>query len=645
MEELFIRAMNVSITASFLVLAIVCYRSFARSAPKWASVLLWGLVALRLIFPFNIESSLSLIPSKSTIPTTITQDRFPALDTGIPPLDEAINPIISSSAETRPEYSASPMQVAMTVLGWIWLSVMIAMLIYMVSSFIYLRVKTRIALEREDGVYLCDDIKTPFILGIIKPRIYLPSGISDCDYHFVIAHERVHIRRLDHIWKPLGFILLSVYWFAPLLWIGYMLLCRDIEAACDERVISDLSDKERADYSEALLSLGIKNRSVFTCTPAFCEISVRSRISAISKYKKPTGAVILASLLVCTVFAACFLTYRKSTAIAVNEGIWYAGKVIAAVNADAGCEDAPRIVFTEGGDVLVESRNLADAAYVGLGKMNTAYLSLAEYRTLFENLIFRQGYGAEYFHKKVCAVWRITPSTSSGIEHEEIYLLRSQESLYMGYADSDRISALYEFRFNETLPTYLYTMTYKSEESVDTSIILDTGSGIATVLFGGNLNYKAIGVYQYENSRLTITSRDSFAIKLVFLDTGDGLIYSEEDSDTKGFDRLLPDKASFSGYYQLYGASRDSIWYDINDDGRYEAIFANIGSGGALHYVVISMGNILENNSIPFTEYDDLSFEEKDGTLYLIGEYKEGDFNSYRYRVDFVENQLIFIRE
>ncbi|MBE6634851.1 MAG: hypothetical protein E7617_01445 [Ruminococcaceae bacterium] len=645
MEELFIRAINVSITASFLVLAIICYRFLIKSSPKWIAVLLWGFVALRLLVPFSIESSLSVIPSESTIPPTITADRFPALDTGIPPLNEVINPAISSSITSHPEYSANPFQILISVLGWVWISGMACMLALMTASLIYLRVRTRIALEGEGGIYLCDYVKTPFILGIIKPRIYLPSDISEKSYSFVVAHERAHVKRLDHVWKPLGFILLSVYWFNPILWLGYLLFCRDIESACDERVISTLSAGEKADYSEALLSLGIKNKLLFVCAPAFCEISVKSRISAISRYTAPTGAVIGTSLIICAIFAACFLTYKKTDTVSVNEGIWYAGKVIAAASTDTGCDSAPRVVFTEGGDILVESKDISAGAYVGLGKMHTAYISLSEYRSLFEHLIFRQGYDAEYFHERVRGAWRITPTAKSGIDHEEIYLLRSQESLYMGYADDDRISALYEFRFNEVLPTYLYTMTYKSEDSVDTSIILDTGSGIATVLFGGNINYRAIGTYKYENSRLIITSRDSFGIKLVFTDTGDALIYSEEKSDTKEFDRLLPDKASFSGYYQLYGASQDSIWCDIDENGRYEILLANIGSDGALHYYLLSMGEIYANNSIPFTAYDDIRFEEKDGSLYLIGEYKEGDFNSYRYRVTFSENKLIFTLE
>ena len=645
MEYLFIHALNISITASFLVLAIILYRLFAKKAPKWVSVLLWGLVGLRLLFPFSIESAISLIPSKNTIPTTITHDRYPALDTGFGSVDEIVNPILSGSMEARPEYSANPMHVWITALGWIWLAVMLCMLLYMAASFIYLRVKTRVKVEREDNIYLCDYVKTPFILGIIRPHIYLPSDISEKDYSHVVAHERAHIKRCDHIWKPLGFLLLSVYWFNPLLWVAYLLLCRDIESACDEKVISDLGDNDKADYSEALLTLGIKSRVISACPLAFGEVSVKSRVSAISKYKKPATIAIVISLVVCTIFAVCFLTYKKNNTVAIDQGIWYAGKVIGSTDANATCDDVPLFVFTENGDLLVESKNLADLSYVGLGKMNSAYVSKSEYESLFEGVTFREGYDAEYFHSAIKAAWRITPSVSSGIDHKEVYLLRSEKELYMGYADDGKIGTLYELRFNEALPTYLYTLQYTAPSRTNTSLILDSSNGTGRITFGDDLNYTALGVYKYENSRLIFTTTDSFELKLVFMDVGGLLIYSEKDSDISGFTELLPDGISFQGAYQLYAATYCTKWFDINSDGKHELIAANIGNNGTLWYVVHVQGVTLANNTIPFTKYDDVKFEEKDGSLYLVCEYSAVDYNSYRYKVSFDGEKLIFTPE
>lgn len=645
MGDLFIHVFNISITASFLVLAIIIYRLFAKKAPKWVSVLLWGLVGLRLLLPFNIESSLSLIPSKNTIPTTIAHDRYPALDTGFGSIDEIVNPILSGSMEAHPEYSSNPMNTLITILGWIWLGVMLCMLTYMAASFIYLRIKTKVKVEREDGIYLCDYVKTPFILGIIRPRIYLPSDISDKDYSLVVAHERAHIKRLDHIWKPLGFLLLSIYWFNPLLWIAYILLCRDIESACDEKVIADIGDNEKADYAEALLSLGVKSRVISACPLAFGEVSVKSRVSAIAKYKKPATIAIVISLVVCTLFAVCFLTYKKNNAVAIEQGIWYAGKVIGAKDTKTTCDDVPLFVFTENGDILVESNNLAELSYVGLGKMNSAYVSKSEYESLFEGVTFREGYDAEYFHSSINAAWRITPSVSSGIDHKEVYLLRSEKELYMGYADDNKIGTLYELRFNETLPTYLYTLKYTSSEVNNAALILDSSNGTGRITFGDHSSYTALGTYEYNNARLIFTTTDYFELKLVFLDVGGALIYSEKDSDTHGLSGLLPDGISFRGYYQLYGASHCTKFFDINNDGNHELVSVNIGNGGNLWYLVHSQGVALANSTIPFTKYDDIRFEEKDDSLYLVCEYSSVDFNSYRYKVTFDGEYLMFTPE
>ena len=644
MEDLFIHVLNISITAGFLVLAIILYRLFAKKAPKWVSVLLWGLVGLRLLLPFDIESAWSLIPSKNTIPTTITHDRYPALDTGFGSVDEIVNPILSGSMEARPEYSSNPMQTLITILGWIWLAVAVCMLLYMAASFIYLRIKTRVKVEREDTIYLCDYVKTPFILGSIRPRIYLPSDISDKDYSLVVAHERSHIRRLDHIWKPLGFLLLSVYWFNPLLWVAYVLLCRDIESACDEKVVSDLGDKEKADYSEALLSLGIKSRVISACPLAFGEVSVKSRVSAIARYKKPATIAIVISLAVCTVFAFCFLTYKKNNTVAIDQGIWYAGKVIGATDINTACEDVPRFVFTENGDILVQSNNLADLSYVNLGKRHTAYISENEYEKLFEEITFREGYDAKHFHDNVKVAWRITPSVSSGIQHEEVYLLRSENELYVGFADDGKIPAVYELKFNETVPMYLYTVRYAADDAI-ASIVLDTSSGMARITFGSNINYEAFCTHKYENSKLILTTKDYFELKLVFIDVGGALVFSEKDSDTKGFKDLLSDGTSFHGYYQLYGATSCTEWYDVNGDGKAELVFANIGNDGMLQYIIHRQGAVLANKTTPFTKYDEIKFEVKDDSLFLVCQYGDGDFNSYKYLVTYDGDNLLFTPE
>ena len=641
MEHLFIHVLNISITASFLVLAIIIYRLFAKKAPRWVSVLLWGLVGVRLLLPFELESEISLVPSKSTVPQTITHDRYPALDTGFGSVDEIVNPILSGSMEARPEYSANPMAVWMTVLGWIWLGVMVCMLLYMAASFIYLRIKTRVGVKREDNVYLCDYVKTPFILGVIRPRICLPSDISDKDYIHVVAHEEAHIKRLDHIWKPLGFLLLSVYWFNPLLWVAYVLLCRDIESACDERVISELDDKERAEYSEALLSLGIRARVISACPLAFGEVSVRSRVSAIARYKRPAAVLVAVSVTVVAVFAACFLTYKKNEAVKINTGIWYAQKVVGALEENADCDGTPRLVFTEGGDVLVESDDLSDLCYVRLGKMNRAYISESEYERLFEGVKFREGYSAADLHGSVKTACRITPSISSGVTSDEVYLLRSDDALYMGYRYGERITELYEMCLGEALPTYVYNTEYVSDSTLDARIVLDTELRTGRVVFGSHTSYEAYGKYTYENGKITLITEDDFALKLVFLDVGDALIFSERESNTRGLSGLFDDGATFHSYYRYQRRCSDTKAFDVNGDGAFEVIFAYIGEDGTLYYMIHRYKTLVEG-TVPFTAYDHISFEEEGGSLYLDCEYSDKDMSVYRYRVTLDGEELIF---
>ena len=245
MEDIFINILNMSITASYFALAVIILKGIFRKIPKWISCILWGLVGLRLILPFSFESILSLIPVTETIPSDIMMSREPHITSGIPMLNSVVNPIISESFTPDPSYSVNPLQVVAFILSVLWLTGIGAMLIYTAVSYYLLRRKTLLSIKNEDGTYICDLIDTPFISGIIKPKIYLPSSVNEKERSLIIAHEKAHIKRGDHLWKPLGFLLLSVYWFNPVLWIAYILLCRDIEAACDVRVLRDMDTAER----------------------------------------------------------------------------------------------------------------------------------------------------------------------------------------------------------------------------------------------------------------------------------------------------------------------------------------------------------------------------------------------------------------
>lgn len=314
MAEVFQKLLNMSIAASWLILAVIVLRFLLKRAPKRYTLLLWAVVGLRLALPWSIESALSLIPSAATLPEGIMLEGTPALDTGIAALNEAINPGFTAAFAPEPAASANPLQVLLPVGSMIWLAGMAALLIWALVSWLRLRARMRTAVRLEGNVYESDRADGPFVLGLFRPRVYLPFGLGEAEQGHVLAHEREHIRRGDQVVKLLGFLLLCLHWFNPLVWLAYALLCRDIELACDERAVRDMSPGERADYSQALLDLSRPRRFVSACPLAFGEASVKSRVKSVLNYKKPALWLAALAVVVCVGAAVCFLTDPKAAA-------------------------------------------------------------------------------------------------------------------------------------------------------------------------------------------------------------------------------------------------------------------------------------------------------------------------------------------
>ena len=309
MAAVFLKLLNLSISASWLVLAVLVLRLVSKRSPKWVNVLLWGIVALRLVLPFSIESALSLIPSAETVsPAAVQFDPAPTITSGVSVIDNAVNPSLSEHFAAVPTASVNPLYVWAYLAGWVWLIGLGAMLLYALVSYLRLRRRVSVSLPVQDHIYLCDAISSPFILGVVKPHIYLPSGLDEVQRQNVLAHERAHLARRDHWWKPLGFTLLAVYWFNPVLWLAYTLLCRDIELACDERVIRTMDESAVKTYSTVLLACSMPRKAVITCPLAFGEVGVKERVKNALHYKKPAFWVVAASVAVCVVVAVCFLT-------------------------------------------------------------------------------------------------------------------------------------------------------------------------------------------------------------------------------------------------------------------------------------------------------------------------------------------------
>ncbi len=304
--DFFFWVLNTSISASFLVAAIIILRLILKKAPKAIIVALWGMVAIRLICPFSLESALSLIPSKETIPTE--QFQYQETRNDDYNLHIVSNPIYPEEIDyTMPgDVESTSWDSMYAYFGW--LGGMGVMLIYSAASYIIIKRKVRISAPYKDNILLCDGIKTPFILGVFKPKIYLPSDISDEEKEYVIAHEKAHLKRKDHWWKPLGFLLLSFHWFNPLMWVAYILLCRDIEFACDEKVIRSLGEEGKKPYSEALLNCSVPRKMITSCPVAFGETGVKSRIKSVLNYKKPAFWVILIAVILSIAVGIGFMT-------------------------------------------------------------------------------------------------------------------------------------------------------------------------------------------------------------------------------------------------------------------------------------------------------------------------------------------------
>ena len=346
MNTLFIRLLNLSIAATWIIIAVILIRAFSKKAPKWFPCLLWALVGIRLLCPVTIQSPLSPVASDEVIPVHITSVEETEVDSEIPVIDHTpdtdhgnvnYETVIATSgnnvSESNPQMilqgsnaktvSAAKSGVTtgqvITVASYVWIAGLAVMLGYAIVSYIRLK-KTLVAcIPVRKGVMASDEVRSPFILGVFRPIIYVPSSIGEDSLKHVIAHEESHLKRHDHWWKPLGFLILSVYWFHPLCWVAYILLCRDIEMACDEKVISEMKKEEAASYSQTLLDLSFRKTSIAACPVAFGEVGVKQRVKNVLNYKKPGFWVIIGLIVISAALSVLFLTKPMKKTEASNE--------------------------------------------------------------------------------------------------------------------------------------------------------------------------------------------------------------------------------------------------------------------------------------------------------------------------------------
>ena len=290
MIEVFQRIMSVSYSASWLIIAILGLRFLVRRMPKWGNVLLWGLVALRLLLPFSIESRYSMIPGKQ-------------VDGDLPAINNINSPVFDGSVTT----TNGDLSIT-AIFSFLWLVGVLALLTYSAVRYLRLLRKLHTAILVRDNIFQSEAVDAPVVVGFVNPKIYLPFNVKQLDVNYIIAHEQAHIRRHDHWWKFLGFLLLTLHWFNPLVWIAYALLCRDIEMACDEAVIRDLDNDGRADYAQALVTYSTKRQTLAVHPLAFGETAVKSRLKSIMNYRKASRWSVAFIIVSCMFLTMCFLT-------------------------------------------------------------------------------------------------------------------------------------------------------------------------------------------------------------------------------------------------------------------------------------------------------------------------------------------------
>lgn len=347
MEKVFVEVLNMGLTATWVVFAVLAVRTLCHKAPKSLMVCLWALVGLRLVCPFLAESILSLIPSAEIVSPDILMAEKPSIHTGVTMLNSTVNPYLSEhlapgysiSGVPTPGASANPMQILAFVASIVWVVGMAVMFAYSLCSYLWLRRKVKVSLCYRDNIYFCDSIATPFVFGVIKPRIYIPSGMESEQMECVIAHETAHLKRKDHWWKTVGFFLLSVYWFHPLLWVSYLLFSRDIERACDERVVRKMESEARKGYAEALVLCSLQKRMMFACPLAFGEVGVKNRVKSVLNYKKPAFWIVAITVLAGIAVAVCFLTNPVSDAKKPDQNADAEWEVVSRPNMDEGILD------------------------------------------------------------------------------------------------------------------------------------------------------------------------------------------------------------------------------------------------------------------------------------------------------------------
>lgn len=606
MDDVFLKLVNLSISASWLILAVLVLRVVLKKAPKWVMPLLWGVVALRLVCLFSIESALSLIPSAETIPSEIvTETREPVLYEQAT-LDIVTNPTLPSAAEVPVGVSRQQAQVDFNIYSVLWFAGMAALLVHALVSAGKLKRKLATAILLRDNIYESEFVDSPFVFGVVKPNIYLPMHMDEGTAAYVIAHERAHLARRDHWWKVLGYLVLALHWFNPLVWVAYILFCRDIELACDEKVVKGLDGAARADYSQALLSCAAPKRAVAACPLAFGEGNIKMRVKSALHYKKPAFWVAAAAVLAVVIVAVCFLTNPKSDI------------------------DAETLLGTSRGEITRISVKMGEADSGEEYRMSTeeiktvlSLLDAAEYERLGSASAMQECYARLYFE-------------GAAGERE---LMLSQGEVLANPIKGNQKAQLYGLRSGGTvLKNYVKWCVDRNDPTVPE----DIAQQVERLICGMPLGNYLFGELVYDDPAWETSFSDNF-------------------SSTWPELRICCDSAfaDFSVYTQMSAYVKDSgYYYRVSEWEEIDLTVSNFDwlfrSGSGEDWDGTSAARLRRENAhawrgtrtgedvnatVPMAEIrrqDELTamdqwllLQQKDGSLYLVMGYRSG---TYRYR-------------
>ncbi len=735
MENLFLKLLNMSITAGWLIIAVLILRFILRKAPKSISCFLWSLVGFRLVCPVSFESILSLIPSTETVPDDILYSKMPTINSGVSFLNSAVNPVISESLSPDVTESVNPMQIIVFSASVIWIIGIVIMLLYTLISYLRLYRQTKESIILKSNIYFCDRIEAPFILGIIRPKIFLPSDMNENDIEYVVSHEKAHLKRCDHLWKPLGFFLLTLYWFNPIIWVAYIILCRDIELACDERVIKDTGEDYKKSYSTALINCSIPKKAIRACPLAFGEVGIKNRIKNVLSYRKPTFWIVLTGVILSIMLFVCFVTNPTEMKITqIDEET---------VNFGTMFNDIEQIVLTSGDKTytIIDDGSINSiAAYIKNIKIKSRSLNLSRDENRDKTHRINLGADTLCFSKDFSKVWiytgvkptftykvlntdvvteifamidydKITSSfivtnrgsdvdgISIALENFELdcdkpyitvkyinstsehftygemfdilylrddkftscakkeiyfnllgYMLKPYSSATHTYYISDfdlSNDGAYRFRIPATNDKYLwfdFNISQKqitetafdiygyrdSPDSMMPTVSLSRASNRFSFSYSGFSSYIARGTYSLTDSKLILTTDDTFRYKYVFDRNGNSFIFNENKS------ALIPKYKYYSSgdavspvphgaVFELYaplvssGSIIDGYNFDIDSDGVLEhcALFYGPTSGIFTFNFKVFEGDKLEYANTFSFEHSNIFFKEINSKLVI----------------------------